>query len=211
MINIRAFIFACVLWIYLIPNFSHASHQIKLRLITQEDLDPIVSYYSTNPVYELDYDWPSRGLKELLETSMSKQDQATYGILDVEPASRTFSQVIGFVRLKQLDTATPELLYTLDSSVWGKGIMTSAIKISLREVFKDPNVTGVFAKVFPRNKASARVLEKCGFIFDSSKTYTGAAMIENENTLIGLFRLSKDNFLKLENSTNSESLNRANK
>ncbi len=56
-----------------------------------------------------------------------------------------------------------ELGYWLSEDYWGKGITTEAVKLILEAAFKDYPWTRIYASVFHTNKASMRVLEKCGF------------------------------------------------
>jgi [ribosomal protein S5]-alanine N-acetyltransferase len=58
--------------------------------------------------------------------------------------------------------------YWLGEKYWGKGIMTKAIKLFSDYVFKNFEIERLQAYVYPWNPASARVLEKCGFVYEGT-------------------------------------------
>lgn len=53
--------------------------------------------------------------------------------------------------------------YWLGQKYWGGGIMTDAVKDITSFGFKDLKLRRIYAKVYPFNKGSMRVLEKNGF------------------------------------------------
>ena len=61
-----------------------------------------------------------------------------------------------------------EIGYILGKDHWGKGIMTEALEAMLRYGFKRMNLNRVQALIDPRNKASMRVAEKQGFMYEGT-------------------------------------------
>ena len=61
---------------------------------------------------------------------------------------------------------TAEIGYWLGEEFWGKGIATEAVRIMTDEIFSTTDIVRLFAPVFSPNKASMRVLEKCGYKLD---------------------------------------------
>jgi RimJ/RimL family protein N-acetyltransferase len=53
--------------------------------------------------------------------------------------------------------------YWLSEDYWGKGIMSQAVKLMTRYIFKNFDVVRIQAGVFDYNNGSAKVLEKSGF------------------------------------------------
>ncbi len=53
--------------------------------------------------------------------------------------------------------------YWIGKDFRGKGIMTKAVKLGVNYIFKKYGVRRIYGNVRTFNKASARVLEKCGF------------------------------------------------
>jgi len=61
-----------------------------------------------------------------------------------------------------------ELGYWLGEPFWGRGIITAAIPQMLDFAFSTYDITRVYARPFGNNPASARVLEKCGFVLEAT-------------------------------------------
>ncbi len=57
-----------------------------------------------------------------------------------------------------------EIGYWLATLHWGQGIMTDVVQRLCRHAFDDFGLIKITAHVFSHNPASARVLEKCGFL-----------------------------------------------
>lgn len=56
-----------------------------------------------------------------------------------------------------------ELGYWIGSHYWNKGIMSKVIPFMCQFIFENYTITKIYAEVFVENKASAHLLEKCGF------------------------------------------------
>lgn len=58
--------------------------------------------------------------------------------------------------------------YSLAFDCWGKGIMTEAVEAVLVYGFDLLNLSIITATCYPDNPASAKVLEKCGFVYEGT-------------------------------------------
>ena len=82
-------------------------------------------------------------------------------------AIATQSEAIGSVGLmvgKDVHRYTAEMGYWLAEPFWGKGIMTQAVKSMSSYAIRNLKLHRIFAEPYSTNPASARVLEKAGFI-----------------------------------------------
>jgi len=70
---------------------------------------------------------------------------------------------IGFDGLTLGKSHLAEIGYWLAKPYWGRGIMTAVVQQVCRHAFEEFGLAKITAHVFPHNRASARVLEKCGF------------------------------------------------
>jgi RimJ/RimL family protein N-acetyltransferase len=70
---------------------------------------------------------------------------------------------IGVVLRDDVERISAELGFWLGESVWGRGVMTDAVSAFVPWAFERFNLQRIYAHVFERNPASARVLEKAGF------------------------------------------------
>ena len=71
---------------------------------------------------------------------------------------------IGLQMGRDVHRKTAEVGYWLGESFWGRGIMSEAIPPFTRWAFETFNLERIYAEPFANNPASARVLEKAGFV-----------------------------------------------
>jgi RimJ/RimL family protein N-acetyltransferase len=71
---------------------------------------------------------------------------------------------IGLVPGTDVQRPTAEIGYWLAEPFWGKGIMTLAVRSLTDYAMEDLGMLRVFALPYTTNPASARVLEKAGFV-----------------------------------------------
>lgn len=57
-----------------------------------------------------------------------------------------------------------EIGYTLFPEFWGKGLMSEALKVVLRYGFEDMKLHSIEANINPENSASAKILDRHGFV-----------------------------------------------
>lgn len=74
---------------------------------------------------------------------------------------------IGFMLGSDVFRHSAELGYWLGEPYWGKGLMTEAVKAATGYGFDQLKLKRIFAGVFETNPASAKVLEKGGYTFES--------------------------------------------
>jgi RimJ/RimL family protein N-acetyltransferase len=92
-------------------------------------------------------------------------------------------QVAGSVASYEETAGRPEVTYWIGKPYWGKGIATAALRALLAQVTTRP----IYARVAKDNRASLRVLEKCGFtIIDEDKGFANARGQEIEEWLLQL-------------------------
>lgn len=70
---------------------------------------------------------------------------------------------IGFDDLAIGKSHRAEIGYWLAKPYWGRGIMTAVVTRACQRAFAEWGLVKIAAQVFAGNRASARVLEKCGF------------------------------------------------
>lgn len=70
---------------------------------------------------------------------------------------------IGFMLGTDMDRVSAEIGYWLGEPLWGKGIMTAALRTATEYGFATYGLTRIFATPRADNPASIRVLEKAGY------------------------------------------------
>ena len=73
---------------------------------------------------------------------------------------------IGFHSGQDVHRQTATVGYWLGEQFWGRGIMTEAVTAVTYFCFDNLPLRRISAEVFANNPASARVLEKAGFVFE---------------------------------------------
>ncbi len=112
-------------------------------------------------------------LRDAFPHPYSLQDAEAFisGVNESDPttvfAIATQSEAIGGIGLvpgTDVHRLTAEMGYWLAEPFWGKGIMTEAVKALTAFATRDLKLHRIFAEPYTTNPASARVLEKAGFI-----------------------------------------------
>lgn len=73
---------------------------------------------------------------------------------------------IGLMMGEDVHRYTAELGYWLAEPFWGRGIMTEVVSKFTEVAFEKFRLNRIFAEPYKNNKASVRVLEKSGFVFE---------------------------------------------
>jgi RimJ/RimL family protein N-acetyltransferase len=79
-------------------------------------------------------------------------------------------EAVGGIGLRMQDDIhkrSAEIGFWLGEEHWGQGIMTDAVKAVADHAFRHLDVCRIYALVFEHNAASARVLEKSGFVSEA--------------------------------------------
>jgi [ribosomal protein S5]-alanine N-acetyltransferase len=71
---------------------------------------------------------------------------------------------LGFDGVELGKSHRAEIGYWLAKPYWGQGLMTAIVNRMCRFAFEEWGLLKLQAHVFPPNTASARVLQKCGFV-----------------------------------------------
>ena len=80
-------------------------------------------------------------------------------------------RIAGAVAFEEYDgerTGVAEFGYWITPAYWGRGIITAASRLLVRHAFEVRGLRRLEAHVFAPNIASARVLEKCGFVKEAT-------------------------------------------
>jgi RimJ/RimL family protein N-acetyltransferase len=73
---------------------------------------------------------------------------------------------IGFKPGEDVHRHTAEIGYWLGEEFWGKGIMSEVVPAFVNYCFEKFSLKRISAAAYSSNPASARVLEKAGFVFE---------------------------------------------
>lgn len=142
--------------------------EIKLRPWRRSDIASIVRY-ANNPAI-------AKNLRDFFPHPYTRRDAEnwvsyceTQGAPPQNMAIELENEAIGgigFQPMEDVHRFTGEIGYWIGEPFWGRGIATGALRIATHHGFSVLGLERIQATVFEWNAASARVLEKCGYLFE---------------------------------------------
>jgi len=147
------------------PQLS--TERLLLRALVDEDVpamyalrsDPRVMRFIGRPLARSIED--AAALVQLIQRDVASHAGISWAI--TEKGSPTMIGVIGFWRVAK-EHHRAEVGYTLAPQHWGRGLMHEALQCVLEHGFGALRLHSVQAICDPRNAASVRLLERCGFV-----------------------------------------------
>ena len=104
-----------------------------------------------------------KAYKEMLQGCLDHPEQwVWYAIWIIECKDRSHVGDLSFKGFN--DDGSVEIGYGIDEAHQGQGYATEAVNAAVMWALQQPGITRVEAETEPNNKASQRVLEKCGFV-----------------------------------------------
>ena len=150
-----------------LPSPTLHTDRLLLRPFTDADADHLFALHSN--AYVLRYwdapPWGERArAQRFIAACRQMADEGTGARLAMDRASD--GAFIGWCSLTRWnpDYRSAALGYCLDDAAWGQGYATEAARSLLRWAFDALDLNRVQAEADTRNVASARVLEKLGFV-----------------------------------------------
>lgn len=134
---------------------------VDLHTVEEEDLDDLQRWINDPDVR------PGLGTIDPIDGRQEREWWESIGEGDdVHLLACVDGEAIGTVGLNDvIQTAgTAEVGYFFAPSAWGEGHGTDAVRTLCRYAFAERRLAKLFAHVFEHNEASARVLEKVGFV-----------------------------------------------
>jgi RimJ/RimL family protein N-acetyltransferase len=150
-----------------LPTPTLNTPRLRLRPFAETDTDTIFALQSSARVLRY-WDappWTERTQAErFIRVSRQIEQEGTGARLAIERAAD--HAFIGWCSLSRWDPVyrSATLTYCLDDAAWGKGFATEAAGALLHWAFDTLDLNRVQAETDTRNTASARVLEKLGFV-----------------------------------------------
>ena len=150
-----------------LPTPTLHTSRLRLRPFTRSDAGALFALHSNAHVLRY---WDSPPWSEparadrFLATSRQLAEQGSGARLAIDRA--TDGVFIGWCGLSRWnpDFRSASLTYCLDEASWGQGYATEAARALLQWAFETLDLNRVQAEADTRNAASARVLEKLGFV-----------------------------------------------
>lgn len=148
------------------------TERLILRRFEERDTETAFSVWTSDPKVTQYLRWKHHRsltqMKELGLTWINKYNDPQWYHWVIEPKEVGFP--IGTVSAADVnnDTDTVEIGYCIGSGYWGMGYVTEAVAAVIQFFFEEIKANRIEAKYDTRNKASGRVLEKCGLTYEGT-------------------------------------------
>jgi len=139
--------------------------KVKLRSLMDEDIVDLARLANNRNVWNnlrdrMPHPYSEVDAKEFITITKNEQPRQNFSI----EYEGKFCGVIGFLLQYDVYRGSAEIGYWLGEPFWRKGIATGAVRLITEYGFSELNLRRIYASVFAFNKASARVLEKNGYL-----------------------------------------------
>ncbi len=144
---------------------AHPDHRVAVRAWRRDDADALARHANHPDV--------SRFLRDRFPYPYSYQDAVHFLDVLVPSAPHEFRAIdvdgeavggIGIHPGQDVHRRSGELGYWLAPAFWRRGIMAAVVKAYVRERMVAGDLLRIAAVVYDTNTASARLLERCGFV-----------------------------------------------
>ena len=168
----------------------------KLRKWNQSDVESLAFYanninISQNLTDRFPYPYTKKDAKSFIK--FAQDDDLSY-IFAIE-INGEVAGGIGLHGQKGIYRKNFEIGYWLAEKYWGNGIVSKAIKQMVKYGFENTSISRIFAKIYGRNIASQKVIQKSGFTFEAKFE---KSVYKNEEYLDELvYAIRRENFEKI--------------
>lgn len=163
-------------------RFELQTERLTIRLLGRDDVTAF-THYRNLPAVAHYQDWPMPYTRDLAHELAGEMETLSGPSADrwVQLALEAPGGMIGDVAVwLDADSTLAMIGYTLDPDFQGKGYAVEAVGAVIAWLFRRKHVHRIAATIDPRNSASARVLERCGFEYIG--TARSAAFVRGEWT-----------------------------
>ncbi|MCL2362504.1 MAG: GNAT family N-acetyltransferase [Defluviitaleaceae bacterium] len=163
--------------VVIIINLSINTQRLFLRTTTQEDLDAVASIWGDIEGGKYMPDPNYKSGNEIAEILEDDPDCPVYYLV----AFRTgYDEVVGTCSLgfENADANEYSIGYNVKKDYWGNGYAGEMVH-ALIDFARELGIKSITAPVAKANKASNRVMEKCGFFIDGESSFkkSGTAIV----------------------------------
>lgn len=142
-----------------------------IRKWHRDDAEELAKVLSNKNIHDnlrdgLPFPYTKKDAQAFIESMLRADSSSTFAFAIVD-GDRVIGS-IGVFRSENIHRRTAEIGYYLSENDWGKGFATRAVTAVTAYIFKETDILRIFAEPFSTNKASCRLLEKCGFQFEGT-------------------------------------------
>lgn len=170
--------------------------RVLLRQLREEDCDDFYTWASDPEVaqyvtwYAHSSPEETQGFIERIRNAYKHAKLAPWALIH-----RQDNRMIGLNGYCVWDTRhrSAELAYVLSKAYWGQGLITETTRALIDFGFQHMKLNRIYARCRIPNIGSARVMEKCGLIYEG--TLREVAFVKNEYVDLKLYAITKKDWL----------------
>lgn len=141
--------------------------KIRLRALHTYDQQKLAELANNRNIYNnlrdfFPHPYSEKNAKEFIDQCKKEDPTVTFAV----EFDDCLCGVAGLVMQSDIYRLSAEIGYWIGEPFWNKGIASIAVKLLLEYGFKNLQLQRIYTGVIDYNKASQRVLEKCGFEFE---------------------------------------------
>ena len=145
--------------------------KVELREWTLEDAPALAAIMNNKKLRETltdiaPFPYTEKDARDFISGVLSSEDGSQYTFA-ITYEGETIGN-ISVVRGKDVFRLSSTMGYYVAQSLWGKGIMTEALRLMCDYIFEQTDLIRIEACAFSNNPASCKVLEKAGFQFEGT-------------------------------------------
>ena len=140
------------------------SENIRLRELQPKDKQRLAELANNKKIWDnvrdyFPFPYSEKDATEFIELCNKETPKTTFAI----EFQNELAGVTALVLQSDIYKKTAEIGYWIGEPYWNNGIATEAVKLLVNYGFDNLKLNRIFTGVFEDNKASQKVLEKCGF------------------------------------------------
>jgi [ribosomal protein S5]-alanine N-acetyltransferase len=146
---------------------SFVSGEISLRKFNLADIERLSLLANNKKIFDnvrdyFPYPYTEKNAEEFISWCVEEDPKVTFAI----DFKGKLAGVIGLILQKDIYRKSAEIGYWIGEPFWNNGIAGTAVNLMCDYAFGTLGLIRIHTGVFDFNKASQRVLEKCGFTLE---------------------------------------------
>jgi len=141
------------------------THRLLIRPISEQDFYDISKYGCDGATGEYMIYWPKskNNIKKFIDECITSMNSNTVTWYEFAIQLKENNKVVGNISL-EIKQKFAEIGWISNKKYWNNGYMTEAVRETIKYSFNKLKITKIMATCTNKNRASYRVMEKCGMI-----------------------------------------------
>lgn len=145
---------------------------LLIRPYKRADAQQVWQTFSEKKVYDTTYSIPHPYPREMADkwiffVNQSMRKGFSYEFAIFDRLKNTYLGNVGLINVYQ-EQRNADITYLIHPDYWGMGYASEAALAVISFGFNELNLKRISGRCMVKNKASAKVMEKCGFIYEGT-------------------------------------------